>query len=177
MVYSGVWLVGWLIFLFVCFGFCCVFGLFVFFFPVCLFLPLETFVSAVLVKPASFNQIWQICCRILISVISLTFIEICELVDMRGPTDVSSKGNAATYTDPFFDTRESITARDSINTPSVENLLEQKLGMRRSRYESHKNKRSGFINFPNLEFFIMKYQNQFYKCRLLYYTKIQLKTH
>lgn len=42
---------------------------------------------------------------------------------MRDPTDAPSKGNAATYTDPFFDTREAITARDSINTPSVEKLI------------------------------------------------------
>lgn len=90
--------------------------------PICLFLPLETFVSAVSAKSASFNQIWQMGCRILLSVISLTFVEICDLVDMRGRTDVPFKGKVAIWTNPFLDTRESTTARDSINIPSVENL-------------------------------------------------------
>lgn len=59
--------------------------------PNCLFLPLQTFVSAVSAKSAHFNQIWQIGCRILLTVISLTLIEICDLIDMRGLTDFPSK--------------------------------------------------------------------------------------
>jgi len=64
--------------------------------PLCLFLPLETFVSVVSAKSASFNQTCQMGCRILLSVISLTFIEINALVGIRSPADFLSKGNAAT---------------------------------------------------------------------------------